>query len=186
MASKTSKFCRRAQLPEDIPEYLGDFMKKERFLLNGTIEDFGWYGDDGSLDPQPIIHEITNSIAALRIVVDAVVRANSSSTSRSTDRVEMAMRALLGAAGRKGRRDLSTDEPILQRMAVEFLQGFYGFKEPHQSLNALSNRALDEDPGFAGKGEDEKENRRLTICRKFGRYRDHILLMSVCTTRRDS
>lgn len=85
------------------------------------------------------------------------------------------MRALLGTKGVKGRRNLSSDASILQRMADEFLRGFCGFKDTHPSLNALADWALRAEPGFTEGNEEWRENRRRTITRKFQMHQDRLL-----------
>ena len=107
MARQKAKFGRRViQSPEDIPDHLKHFANLDSVPLgNLTIDDYVWLGDDGKLDPQSIVNEVTAPAALLRLVVQAIVGGNPS-TKSAEDRVEAAMRALLGTGGPKGRRPL--------------------------------------------------------------------------------
>ena len=175
MARNKTEFGRPVQSPEDVPDHLKKY-KKAPFLINGTIDDFGWYGDDGNLDREPIISEMIDPAALLRLVVQPIVNGYPSTDKCVEDRVEAAIRALLGTRGRKGRRGRLLDGSVLRRMSVEYLHGFYGFKNPHPSLNALANWALHAEPNFAKGNEEWKEGRRRTIARKFLKFKDQLLV----------
>jgi hypothetical protein len=116
------------------------------------VDDLTWLGDDGSFDPQQVFNELTSPTALMRLVVQAIVDGNPSSA-MVEDRVEQAMRALCGAKAKRGRRNLSSDVPILQRMAGE----------------------LSAEPGFAESTEEWQESRRRTISRKFQEHRNRLL-----------
>lgn len=175
MAKKKTEFGRPAQLPDNIPSHLKGAKTVPRTLVNGSVDDYSWFGDDGNWNPQQAIDEMTSPAALLRLVVQAIVGANPSSVKPSEDRIEDAMRALLGRKGKKGRRNLASDASILQCMAGEYLRGFYGFKAPFPSLNALADWALRSEPGYENRNEEWKENRRRTIARKFQRHRNRLL-----------
>lgn len=173
--AKKKEFEKPAPLLDDIPSHLRGGKTVPSALVNGSVDDFGWFGDDGNWNPQRILDGLTAPAALLRFIVQAIVEGNPSSDKSPEDRVEEAMRALLGVQGRKGRRNLSSDTPILQRMAAEYLQGFYGFIDPHPSLNALADWALRTEPGFTEGNEEWRENRRRTISRKFQKHQNRLL-----------
>lgn len=173
--AKKKEFGKPAPQLDDIPSHLQGGKTAPSVLVNRAVDDYGWFGNDGDWSPQHVLDELTSPATLLRLVVQAIVAGNPSSDKSPEDRVEEAMRALLGVQGRKGRRNLSSDTPILQRMAAEYLQGFYGFKDPHPSLNALADWALRAEPGFTEGSEEWKENRRRAITRKFQKHQDRLL-----------
>lgn len=175
MAKKKTEFGKPVLLLDDIPSHLRDGKTVPSVLVNRSVDDYGWFGDDGNWNPQRVVDELTMPTALLRLVVQAVVAGNPSPDKSPEDRVENAMRALFGTKGTKGRRNLSSDAPILQRMADEYLRGFYGFKDPHPSLNALADWALRAEPGFSAGSEEWKENRRRVVTRKFQTHQDRLL-----------
>jgi hypothetical protein len=176
MAGKNANYGRPIPSPEKLPNYLKEYEKKSTPIPNFTVDDFAWCGDDGNLDPQPIVDQMIAPAALLRLAVQAIVGGNPSSDKSVEDRVEAAMRALLGTGGRKGRRNRSSDESILRRMAIEYREGFHGFKDSHPSLNALADWALRAEPGFAEQREEWKENRRRTISRRFEKFQDRLMI----------
>ncbi len=179
--AKKKEFGKSELQLEDIPSYikgLNDSKTMQGARDNFSVEDIGWCGVDGNWDSQQVSDELIAPPALLRLVVQAIIDGNPSSpeSRRSReDRIEDAMRALLGVEGRKGRRTLSSDDPILQRMAGEYFHGFYGYKDTHRSLNALADWALSAEPGFTGRNEEWQENRRRTIIRKFQEQQDRLL-----------
>lgn len=173
--AKKKEFGSPVPPSDDIPFHLKGGKTVQRALVNGTVDDYGWFGDDGNWNPQRAIDGLIAPAALLRLVVQAIVAGNPSPDKSPEDRVEKAMGALLGTKGVKGRRNLSSDTPILQRMADEYLRGFYGFKDSHPSLNALADWALRAEPGFTEGNEEWRENRRRTISRKFQAHQDRLL-----------
>jgi hypothetical protein len=173
--AKKNEFGKPFSPPDDIPSHLRGGKTVPSVLVNRSVDDYGWFGGNGEWNPQHVLDGLIAPAALLRLVVQAIVVGNPSPDKSPEDRVENAMRALLGTKGVKGRRNLSSDTPILQRMADEYLRGFYGFKDPPPSLNALADWALRAEPGFTEGNEEWKENRRRTIARKFQTHRDRFL-----------
>jgi hypothetical protein len=173
--TKKKGFGKPVPLHDDIPSHLRGGKTVPSILVNRSVDDYAWLGDDGNWNPQRVLDDLIAPAALLRLVVQAIVAGNPSPANTPEDRIEKAMRALLGKKGVRGRRNLSSDAPILNRMADEYLRGFYGFKDSHPSLNALADWALRNEPGFAEGSEEWRENRRRTISRKFQKHQDRLL-----------
>jgi len=119
--------------------------------------------------------KLTSPDTLLKSIVEAIVEANPSADSTNRDRIEEAMRQLLGRSGRRGRRTIASDEITLRSMAEEYLAGFYGHRERHRSATQLAEWALQTDPTFVAALDEWKMNKVRTMQRKFTKHRNELL-----------
>lgn len=180
-------FGRPKQRPDDIPDHIPKGKTVPHLLQNVTIEDFLWVGDDGNLDVASQHEHLASPAELLKLVVSSIVTANPTCGIETNDsRVNAALAALLGQSDAlRGRPELSSDDWILKKMADEYLLGFFGLKPQYNSLNALADWALKQEPKYGNGSVEWQQNRSKTIIRKFQRKRDALLLQQSTRTDED-
>lgn len=179
MAKDKKPFGKPIAPTDSIPDYLKEGNRKTVKFGNHSIGDYQWLGDDGQLKAGSVVEYLSSPEALLRIVVEAIVAANPmqdpSAGMAHADRVEAALKALLGRPSKRGRRESLWYEPLLRQMAEEYLSGFYGFSDSQNSLNALADSILTGSPDYEKLNFEGKEGRRRTLARKFIEHKDGLL-----------
>lgn len=159
----------------EVPAYLQGGKRAGSVLQNPAPDDYGWVGDDGTLDPSQFVDELIAPHSLLRAVLLAVIDAHPLRGRSREDRLSDAVRALLNIDADGGRPEKTSYDGPLEAMSREYLLGFFGFHDRKRSARDLCFWALRQDPEFEQWSMEQQENRARTLQRRFQAQKDKLL-----------
>jgi hypothetical protein len=150
---------------DDIPSHIPRRKGRSRALINASIEDYVWLGEDGELSVARMEQELFGPQAALQLILKPIIQAHSIDRKLSeAARLSAAMRALMGVkTPTRGPKKRPSDKELLEIIATEFLRDFYNLTEKRRAFKELVRFALRATTGIKDLDEDdvEKHRRRL-------------------------
>ena len=161
-----------------------EFMKQQAgHGLEGIgPDDVVWVGEDGTLAEkkvQMIIKSVFGQKAALRFIVRAVINRHPVKNGSTTkdERIDSAMRALLGLSARRGPKLLDGDEEILSLIGDEYYLDFFTAGRKKRSLSEICRAILQKKlPDYQNLNSSEQDHKVRRLRRKFNYSKDQILV----------
>ena len=93
---------------------------------NITVEDLVWIGPNGEVDPDVILKKHGyDAVDPLTSVLKAIIKGNPIEGKDDTERLEIALEALIGTRRKRGMDELNSDYELLVEIAHRFFRAFH-------------------------------------------------------------